>query len=682
MRTRLAFRFAWCSSLASIAVACGGTSMPEIDGGPPPMDAGPDASVAPDAGVDASYDAGPPRAIFSLPRDPATHPFFDLPWPNDVRRQTDGRLDMTGFPNPRNVDLVNRFTAAISGRLTGFATNGAVYLRVSRALDPASLPASPSASLDASAAVFLMDVDASSPDRGTRHPIAWHYQDAGTRFWAPGTLAVRPVYGVPLASERRYALVLTRDVRTLGGETLERDPDFDALVTGGGDGAVEAARAVYGDVFDVLDAEGVTRDRLLSVAVFTTQDAIGELIEIRDWMIANYPLPVVRDVALVRETAGFFELTGSYGPVPVFQSGTIPYASEGGAIELESDGTPTVQSEYDAQFTLTLPKIAPPPEGYPLVLYAHGTGGDRNSFVEDGTALLLAGEGFAVMGVDQIHHGARNPSSTSPSLLFFNIANPDAARDNTRQSALDVVQQARVAPALTVPPSVLTIMGAEVRIDATRLYFMGHSQGGLNGPLYLAIDDSARGGVLSAASAVLTNALVEKLEPVPIPELVRAALNLPGGSWQAAFRREGFTVEHPIPTLVQTWIEVSDASNYAHLIFASPRPGFAPKSVLMTEGMLDTYSPPASIEALAGSMLVPQIEPVSSVVDALAVRGIASGAPPATGNVAGGLATGGLLQYPADGHFAIFDNRTARDQVAGFFQSLYPRSSIGTIPAP
>src|SRR5690606_11372829 len=108
--------------------------------------------------------------------------------------------------------------------------------------------------------------------------------------------------------------------------------------------------------------------------------------------------------------------------------------------------------------------------------------------------------------------------------------------------------------------------------------------------------------VLSAASAVITPSLVGKTQPVSIPLLVRTLLGLPGGSLEEALEREGFTPEHPIATLVQTWIEVSDASNYAHLIVRSPREGFAPKSVLMTEGLLDTYSPPASIEALAGAM--------------------------------------------------------------------------------
>src|SRR5690606_8339139 len=159
-------------------------------------------------------------------------------------------------------------------------------------------------------------------------------------------------------------------------------------------------------------------------------------------------------------------------------------------------------------------------EGYPLVLYAHGTGGDHRSFVRDGTAAQLARRGVAAMGVDQIHHNERNPTSTDPAILFFNFPNPDAARDNNRQSALDVVQQARLVPNLVIPNEGAHAelrMTDTIRFDEDQVFFMGHSQGGLNGPIFLAIDDGARAAALSAASGVLTPSLIHKLEPVPIP---------------------------------------------------------------------------------------------------------------------------------------------------------------------
>ncbi len=671
MLARVKLAYAWLSVSLCLVAAC--------DADDTTTDAGPDRT---DAGSACVQDDGDPRAVFVLPRD-GTEAFFDLPFPSDLRLNAEGGVDLTGFPNPRGNTFVARYLEAFPRRMRGFGTNGATYFRFSRSVDPSSLPASAEASLDEGASVFLMDVDPASPDAGARHPIVVHYQDCPTRYWAAHSVALRPVYGIPLAGGRRYAAVVTRGVRAADGSEYARDADFEAVLGAGGDAEVARARELYAGALDVLESAGVSRDSLLAMTVFTTQEPIGELLTLRDWMIAEYPAPHVVDDSLevVRVAPQMTEITGHYGPAPIFQEGTIPYETEGGAISLDASGAPIVQGEFDARFTLTIPGGAMPPEGYPIVLYAHGTGGDHHSFVDDETAIELARRGFAAMGVDQIHHGERNPSTSDPAVLFFNFANPDAARDNNRQSALDVVQQARLVPELALPVEIVDRGGEPVRFDPTRIYFMGHSQGGLNGPIFLAIDDSARGGVLSAASAVITTSLVAKLQPIAIPQVVRTLLNLPGDTVADALAREGFTVEHPIATLVQTWIEAADGSNYAHLIATAPREGFAPKSVLMTEGLRDEFAPPASIEALAASIGTPLVEPVHQPIEALALRGIGALAPPVTANAAGGLATLGLLQFPDDGHFAVFDNATARAQVFGYFESLRD-GGPGTIPAP
>ena len=43
-----------------------------------------------------------------------------------------------------------------------------------------------------------------------------------------------------------------------------------------------------------------------------------------------------------------------------------------------------------------------PTDGYPIVLYAHGTTGDYRSYVFNGWAQTLTDNCIAVMGVDQI----------------------------------------------------------------------------------------------------------------------------------------------------------------------------------------------------------------------------------------------------------------------------------------
>lgn len=654
-----------------------------------PDAADPDAGVGSDADVprpDAGpIDAGPPRAIFELPRDPdpAADPLFDLPWPSDLRRTPEGTVDVRAFPNPRRNRLVRSYVEAITARLRGFGTNGAAYFRFSVAIDPSSLPRSAQATLDPGASVFLIDVDDASPERLARHPAVVAVQESATLFWPAHTLAIRPVHGIPLAGGRRYAAVVTRAVRPVAGGELGRDDDFVALLGGGGDAFVESARPLYRGALDAIVESGVAEDDVLAIAVFTTQDPVAELAVFRDWMHAEYPAPAPRDAAWsAMDRPSHTELEGRYGPVPVFQEGTIPYESEGGAMEPGADGAPVVHGEYDARFAITIPgpSLPMPAEGYPLVLYAHGTGGDYRSFISDGTGTRLAQAGIATMGIDQIHHGERNPSGASPEILFFNLLNPDAARDNNRQSALDIVQQARVVPSLVVPSSVAMRGGAQIRFDPSRVYFFGHSQGGLVGPLFLGIDDGVSAGVVSAGSAVLAYALLEKTEPISIPEVLRVALQLQGPTLEEAFALEGFGFEHPVVSLVQSWIDASDGSNYGHLAFAAPREGFAPKSILSTEGLMDTFSPPGSIESLAISMRVPQVEPIARSLPAYVLLGIAPESGDVSANVAGGAATAGLLQYPEQGHFAVFRDASAQERIRGFLTSAVAGTPV--IPAP
>jgi len=654
----------------------------------PPMDepdAGGDASVR-DAGFDAGRppDTGPVRAIFALARTGATPAFFDSPWPSDLRLLPEGTPDLTGFPNPFRVALLDDYSDAIERRQVGYATNGAVYFRFSRSVDVSTLPADAATTMMASASVFLIDIDPDSPERGTRHPCLVDYEDRDTAFWPGETVTIRPAPGIALAGNRTYAAVVTRAVLPAAGGSFAQDADFEALLGAAEDDAdIVEARAIYQPSLDALIELGVPHETLLSLAVFTTQDPTAITFALRDWLRdeteeVRVPPDVIEESwAPGSGGAGVVEVLGRY-TAPVFQEGEIPYLDEGGAIDLNAAGEPTVHETFEARFSVTIPAGVPmPPDGFPLVLYSHGTGGDYRSYLSDDTAQLLAAQGYATMGIDQIHHAARNPTDSSPEVLFFNLFNPDAVRFNTLESAIDIVQQARAAARMVIPDFV-TIEGGPARFDPAHFYFFGHSQGGLVGPLFLGTDDSVRGGVISAGGALIGYALLEKIEPVSIPLIVTTLLRLPGGD--DAFELEGFDFDHPVITLLQGWIEPSDPANYGRYALDTPREGFAPKHILSTEGLRDVYVSPGSIEALAVSMRVPLMAPVSRAIPTYALLGIPVMGTSVSLNAADGLATAGLLQFPEDGHFAVFNNDDAMAQISGFFASLHD-GEVPTIPA-
>ena len=235
------------------------------------------------------------------------------------------------------------------------------------------------------------------------------------------------------------------------------------------------------------------------------------------------------------------------------------------------------------RFSLMVPiasKCPMPAAGYPIVMYAHGTGGDYESYVSDGSGESLAEQCIATMGVDQIFHGTRpgappNDNESDEELLFFNVENPVAARTNPRQSAIDEVQRARLFTEshMSVPASVSTTQ-SEILLDSTKLCFFGHSQGGLNGPLYFAADDSSLGGVLSGSSAEMSITLLEKTQPSPsVAALVKTVFLALHPDEEAEV-----DVFHPAISLAQSIVDVADPLHYARHSIAEPRTDSRPRA--------------------------------------------------------------------------------------------------------
>jgi len=596
-------------------------------------------------------------AIHELPAAEADRTgatFFDTPWPTDLRLDASGHIDVSSFPNLANVRLLETYKAEMNARLTGYSVSAPTYFRFDAPIDEGSLPESGRASLEPGSSVVAVAID--GPRAGERHPMVGHFWEEETLYWPGNALAVRPPHGIPLAPETTYAVALTRALKAADGGSVRRSATLDAILTGSGDpGAV----ALYAPAVEALGTAGISAEAIVNLTVFTTQNPTLELEQARDWLVAQEPpARLIAGERWIEDNEDYTLVHGTYLS-PNFQSGEVPFSGSGGELTVV-DGVPTVHGEFEARYAMTIPLGEMPEDGWPVVLYAHGTGGDFETFVRNRVGQDLARRGFVTMGVDQIHHGPRNPTSVGPESLVFNFNNPLAFRDNARQAALDVVAQAAFVRAN--PEIAPRAIGPGTFIDPDRVYFYGHSQGGLNGPLFLAIDDQARGGVLSGAGGHLAIALVDKIEPVNIPSLVGLLLRVPN------LEREHLVYEHPILAFLQTWTDVADPTNYAHFLFREPREGFAPKSILQTEGITDLYTPPRSIEALATAAAIPPLNPVLQPIEPMDAIGLTPVDGPVSANVAGGAATAALIQVDG-GHFVAFDD-DLRVRVADFFESF------------
>lgn len=635
--------------------------------------------------------------------------WLDLPWPNDMRREADGSVRFLGMFNPIGITTIRDYLDATRGLLDGFSCVASGYFRFDGDIDPMTLPTSPPDSTKRDSAVQLIDIDHASPEYGQRKMLQTFYRSQPGpegSYWLPHMLAAMPAQGYPLRPHTRYAMVVTKRLRAPGGGEIGPSAHLQevlglAKVTD----ATRAAKAGAADVVRELDQNGIAADYIVTMTWFRTNDPTADTYKIADWTKKNFPAPEIDPLSWKRTDTlaegNVYE--GVYGPAPNFQAGNIPFVNppDGGSFVFDDKGNPIVQTTFTMRTALVVPlasRCPMPADGYPIVLYAHGTGGDYRSVVSESRPIgrSLAAQCIASMGVDQIFHGIRPgaPPLDDPNrigeieTLFFNFANPLASRTNGRQSAIDVVQQARLFTVTKqIIPFTVSRSGEDVRFDPNRVLFVGHSQGGVNGPMFLAADDTARGGVLSGTGADIRIALLEKTKPSPsVAQAVRLVLGLSKGDFD-----DELNVFHPVLNLAQTLIDPTDPYVYMRNIITEPRPGFPPKSIYQTEGIDsdgngDHYAPPHGIEvasvALGLPVQSPQVHPT--------IEGAWSGlgeidVPPdgLYGNLAGGKATGMLAQFPplegSDGHFVLFDLPAANRQASVFCKNL-AADPIGRIP--
>jgi hypothetical protein len=303
-----------------------------------------------------------------------------------------------------------------------------------------------------------------------------------------------------------------------------------------------------------------------------------------------------------------------------------------------------------------------PSGGWPLLIYAHGTGGSFRSQVGEGVAKrlsLLAGQlPAAVLGIDQVEHGPRRGSSTdTPDNLFFNYVNPLAARGNPLQGAADQMALARFAATFDLPAA-QSPTGAEIK--AGKVAFWGHSQGATEGGIAMPYTTGVLGAVLSGEGASLIDGLLGKKSPVDIADALPIILEDIGKVGQS----------HPVLALLQNDLDEDDPLNHAQFLVATPVAPANQKHVFQPYGQGDTYAPTPTERTFAlAAQLAEASAPGGVTPDAI---GAAATPVPVSGNaLVGGLPiTAVVRQYAPDatydGHFVAYDNPVASADVDRF----------------
>ena len=647
-----------------------------------------------------------PRVYFEIPGSEG-YPkadFYRLPYPNDIR-MADGLVALghpAPGPGPLDFDPVQRLLDAVNKGMKGWGTTPTVTFRFSEPLEFDSVDYS-----DDDANLRYVNIDEDSPHYGHPKGYVWGAGDGrGGKYVCQNWLTVRNHWSDPLDPHTTYAVLLLKGMKNREDKLFGADEHLEQLLTDASVSLPHGAWEKYAPLRAYLKAEAIGYDQIIGAAVFTTGTPHERMKPARE-VIRAQQSPKLGEVVLCEpgvkspcevegdETRGcpktasasFYELQGTIG-LPAFQTGTVPYVSpaDGGTMAIGAGNTPVVDRFEDVCFTLTIPKGASQPAGgWPVVLYAHGTGGNYRSHAANGTAAMLSdidanasGGGTAVLGIDGVAHGPRRMSELSPETLFYNFANPGAARDNVFQGAFDYFTLVRWIEEFSGELS--SLKGLD--FDDARIGFLGHSQGSTTGALFAAFEPKVSTVVLSGAGAGLTESLLGKTSPANIPAGVQAVLREPASS------------THPVLSLMQQFFDPVDSINYGRLLTKELPDEMPGRNILVIYGQGDTFTPPKTTRILADVLGLSIMAPALDTGKGEAFEGYLAGegGDPETDRVVDGPITAtfdiggqkvalGMTHYapdtggdgkPAyDGHFVLTRKPAAKKQVGSFFATAF-----------
>lgn len=532
--------------------------------------------------------------------------FFDFPYPSDLRLTGEGRPDVEGFPT------MNRYPAvaalqSIAGDVRGFSVIQGAWFRFSAPLGEISEDELVEASVGAP--ILLVDVDPESPERGRLFPLVATTLPEDDYIPA-NILAVAPRQGIVLHPGRTYAYVVMRELRDAEGELLGVSRVMEAVKAGrrpvGPRG--EAARLLYEPLWKTLQGLEIRVRDVAAATVFTTGDVVEELAAISDAVLAAHTVEIT-DLRLDPDDGNHSRYCELIGTVryPQFQTGTPPFNETGGLFEF--DGLlPLQQREEEAPVVITLPKGEMPRNGYPLMLYFHGSGGLHSEVVDRGRTPVVGGEpakgegpahvvapfGLATAGSAMPVNPERLPGASD--IAYLNLTNLPAFRDTFRQGVIEQRLFLRALLELEITPSQLSgCAGPSLPDGATRFRFnpaqvvgMGQSMGGMYTNMVGAVEPRIRAVVPTGAGGYWTWFIL-RTSLVPGQELLPALIGVPGP----------LTHLHPVLQLAQGAWEPAEPLVYTPRLARRPLRNHPVRPIYQPVGMEDRYFPEPIFDALA-----------------------------------------------------------------------------------
>jgi len=435
-----------------------------------------------------------------------------MPWPSSTYLAADA-TSATGFrlAIPREAMPISGDGTVIEptwmNRWDGFSPTGPMLAAFPTGVSGAGLPpfSDPDKSLAADSPIILLDMAT-----GERAPffaeIDQNEPDAPSR-----DLIIRPL--ARLHEKARYVVAITNKVKADGGGELQVPAAFAALRDGTGFSHPRFAdmQKRYADIFAALATAGVDKSSL--VLAWDFQTASDEFLRSDMTTMRAAALPAMgangASLSFTSMELGNTALTlkryiGTYKS-PGFLSDK---EQDDSIIVRDGTGAPALQGLRDAQFAAIIPACAATHAlPLPAIVFGHGIFGSAKSYLDDGFVQTLANEKcFVIIAGDFI--GLTERQLQLAPLAVNDMNRAPQITEKLGQSIVDFMALETLTRTKMAAAPEFQIAGAPV-IDATKVFYVGGSLGGIMGNTFMAYD----------------------------PNITRGVLAVPGGAWSMLFER-------------------------------------------------------------------------------------------------------------------------------------------------
>jgi hypothetical protein len=547
-----------------------------------------------------------------------------LPFPDDYYTVRDNstptgrRVNLSTAAMPANAQGVH-IDAAPYNASDGFSPGQTIVVKVPGLDSPNALARTGPAPInhigrysEPDAPIVVLDADT-----GERWPI-WAEIDSNATSPAATALLIHPA--VNFAAGDRYVVAL-RDLKTAGGETIPAPAGFryfrDRLPSNAP--VINQRRGHFEQIFRDLRRAGIERSDLYLAWDFTVasdenntaralhmrDDAFAALgdADLDDQRIAGvspqFQVTQVTNFSPAEDPEMAREVKGTVS-VPCYLQ---PSCAPGGRFRLDSDGLPTANGTWEANFDCVIPRSAL--DGPPVrpAVYGHGLFGSASEVHSARLQELANTHGFVLCATDEIGMSTSDLPTTIG--ILRDLSGFPKLADRIQQGLLDELYlgRAMLHPGGFSANAAFRVdgtLGTPSVIDTSRLYYNGSSQGGI------------WGGALTALA----------------PDFTRAALNVPAMNYSLLLSRsidfdEFAAILFPsypdelarplIMSMIQMLWDRGDPNGYAHRMTTDPLPDTPPHQVLLNvafgDHQVSNFATDVEARTIGASAHVPVLDP-------------------------------------------------------------------------